>query len=217
MGGRSSKPAAPPPPAPKPTPPPPPVNPITICNVRKVELNQLNTDVKKKQDEVDSCDPQAAQTRKTEEALAANRAYVEQKRTELANAIADFNAQREMANKLSNATEPLKQYEETLAQDAERMGAKQKLLTEEERSLRRNFLDNSPQDGVSGILGIRTSDDKIVLIFWICFGLALAAILKIIFQMFEAQIGDGKQQLKIGAIIIAVCYGIAYYCITKFG
>jgi hypothetical protein len=217
MGARQSRPAAPPPPAPKPTPPPPPVNPITICNVKKVELNQLNADVTKKQGEVDTCDPQAAQTRKTEAALAANRAYIEQKRTELANALTDFHSQKEMANKLANATEPLQQYEETLTEDVERMDTKEKLLRNEERTLRRDFLDNSPQDGVSGFLGIRTSDDKIVLTFWICFGIALIAILKIVFQMFEAQIGDTKQQLKIGAVVVLVSYGIAYYCITKFG
>ena len=217
MGAKPSRPAAPPPPAPKPTPPPPPVNPITVCNVKKVELNQLNTDVTKKQGEVDSCDPQAAQARKNAAAIAANQAYIEQKRTELANALTDFRAQKEMANKLANATEPLQQYDESLTQDVERMGFKDKKLVNEERTLRRDFLDNSPQDGVSGFLGIRTSDDKIVLTFWICFGIALVAILKIIFQMFEAQIGDTKQQLKIGAVIVLVSYGIAYYCITKFG
>jgi hypothetical protein len=216
MGAKPSRPAPPPPPAPKPTPPPPPVNPITVCNVRKVELNQLNADVTKKQTEVDTCDPQAAQARKTADAIAANQAYIEQKRTELANALTDFRAQKEMANKLANATEPLQQYDETLAQDVERMGTKEKLLRNEERTLRRDFLDNSPQEGVSGFLGIRTSDDKIVLTFWICFGLALVVILKIILPMFEVQIGDGTQQLKIGAVIVTVCYGIAYYCITKF-
>jgi hypothetical protein len=185
--------------------------------VKKVELNQLNSDVAKKQGEVDTCDPQAAQTRKTEAALAANRAYIEQKRTELANALTDFHSQKEMANKLANATEPLQQYEETLTEDVERMDIKEKLLRNEERTLRRDFLDNSPQDGVSGFLGIRTSDDKIVLTFWICFGIALIAILKIVFQMFEAQVGDTKQQLKIGAVVVLVSYGIAYYCITKFG
>jgi len=217
MGAKPSRPAAPPPPAPKPSPPPPPVNSFALCAAKKVELNQLNADVTKKQREVDSCDSEAAQARKTEAALAANRAYIEQKRTELANAVTDFHAQKEMANKFANATEPLQQYDESLTQDVERMGVKDKKLLNEERALRRDFLDNSPQDGVSGFLGIRTSDDKIVLTFWICFGLALVAILKIVFQMFEAQIGDTKQQLKIGAVAVLVSYGIAYYCITKFG
>ncbi len=217
MGARQSRPAPPPPPAPKPTPPPPPVNPITVCNVKKVELNQLNADVTKKQVEVDTCDPQAAQTRKTEQAIAANRAFVEQQRTELANALANFRSQREMANKLANATEPLQQYNESLDREVKRMGIKDKELTNEERSLRRDFLDDTPQDGVSGFLGIRTSDDKILLLFWICYGIALVVVIKIILNMFEAQVGDTKQQLKIGGTAFVVCYGIAYYCITKFG
>lgn len=218
MGGSSSKPTPALPAPPKPTTPPPPVNTISVCAVKKVELNQLTRDVTVKQTEVDSCDPVEAQARRTQNAIRDNQAYVDQKRSELTQAIQEFNAQKSIVRKISDAIEPLKQYADALGSEVETMDTKKKKLDSAERTSRRDFLDSNPQDGVSGFLGIRTSDDKILLLFWICYILAITVVTIILITMFEAQIGgDMKKKLSIGGTVLAVACGIAYYCITKFG
>lgn len=218
MGGSSSKPTPALPAPPKPTTPPPPVNTISVCAVKKVELNQLTRDINVKQTEVDSCDPVGAQARRTQTAISENQAYVDQKRSELTQAIKEFNAQKSIVRKIADAIEPLKQYADALGSEVETMNTKKKKLESAERTRRRDFLDSNPQDGVSGILGIRTSDDKILLLFWICYILAITVVTIILMTMFEAQIGgDMKKKLSIGGTVLIVAWGIAYYCITKFG
>jgi len=214
MGGSSSKPA-PKPAANKAAAPPPPVNTISVCAVRRVELNQLSRDVTLKQTEVDTCDPVAAQARRTQEAIKENQTYVTQKRAELEKALGDFNTQKLIASKIANATEPLRQYEHALGSEVISMDAKKRKLESAERTSRRDFLDNDPQSGVDGFLGIRTSDDKILLIFWICYFIAIGLITAIILTLFETQIGL-KKKLSIVGVVLVGAWAAAYTCITKF-
>lgn len=218
MGSSPSRPAPPPAPkpAPKAAPVPPPVNTLSTCAVKKVELNQLTRDITTKQSEIDSCDPVESQTRKTQIAIRENQNYVDQKRSELEKALTEFNTQRSIVRKLSEATEPLKQYVNVLESEVESMDTKKRKLENAERTSRRLFLDNDPQSGVNGFLGIRTSDDKIVLMFWICYFLAIVVVTAVLMNMFGTQI-TMKNQLIIGTGIVFLSWFIAYYCITIFG
>ena len=62
----------------------------------------------------------------------------------------------------------------SLEKQVAELTAQKKALDSEKRNLeqsirahRRRFLDNDPQEGTPTILGLRTSDDKVLLFFWI--------------------------------------------------
>lgn len=54
-----------------------------------------------------------------------------------------------------------------LAVEKEKMDKENKELEQSIRAHRRRFLDNDPQEGTSSILGFKTSDDKVLLFFWL--------------------------------------------------
>ena len=222
MGGKTSKPA--PPPQLKQifpnitTPVRPVVSPIAIgetCAVKQVRLNQVQSDLAVRQREVDSCDPQAAQARRTNAALAAEREWTNNKRNALAQAVAEFQKQIGITNNLAASNTPLKEYLDTLEQKAGTLEKKKLKLEHDERKQRRAFLDNDPQGGVPGPLGLETSDDKIMIAFWICYGAAIFAASLIGTRIFADRIGDTAAQLKLSAVITAFAYVIAYYAIVK--
>lgn len=176
MGAAPSKPPAPPPRAAQtaaPAPPkvtsttPLPINSVSTCAVKKVELNQINLDLSRKQNEVDTCDPAAAATRKTQSALAESRQFVTGKTAAYNAAYNEYKKQRKYLDGLVTSSEPLKEYENSLKQSTTMLEAQNKKLEQIERRYRRNFLDNDPQSGTSGVPGIVTSDDKIMIVFWI--------------------------------------------------
>jgi hypothetical protein len=231
MGGKSSKPA-PPPPMPKPKPVavpvpapaplakaaalPPVIDTQAMCMAKKNELSTLKRDSELRQSEVDACDPASAKARNIAKVTAEHAAYAS-KSNELMNLdLYEFNTMRDQASVLQNSFEPVQEYIGTVASEVTTLSTEQKELTQEERTRRRAFLDADPQDGVSRILGLAVSDDKVLLTFWICFGLALGIITAIVLKMYEAQIGGTRQKLQIAAVVLGISYGIAYYCITKF-
>lgn len=229
MGGSSSK-SAPPPPMPKPAPnpvavaPPAPlakaapivVNTEAVCLAKKNELSTLQRDVTLRQSEIDSCDPSSAKARNIAKLTAEHAAYKTTKLTEMTAAVNEFDTMRNQASVLQNSIEPIQEYIGVVKSELSTLSVQQKEYTQEERTRRRAFLDADPQSGVSRVLGLAVSDDKVLLLFWITFGLALTVIMAIVMKMYEAQIGDTRQKLKIAAVVLSISYGIAYYFITKF-
>jgi hypothetical protein len=219
MGGSQSTPfVLPPPPPPKPTPPaPPPLNSAQQCAVRKVELNQINNDLRNKQNDVDNCDPQGAQARKTAEAIKENQAFVDKKQGELNQSVAEFGRQMTIVKQVSEATEPLDEYMTSLKAELEHLNKENEQLERKERANRRRFLDNDPQSGVGGAPGVRTGDDRVLLAFWICYGAALITVMILVTKMFEAQIGGTKEKVLVSTGVIVAAYGLAYYVIAFYG
>lgn len=219
MGGKQSTPfVLPPPPvlaaAP---PPPPPLNSAQQCAVRKVELNQINNDLRNKQNDVDNCDPQGAQARKTDSAVKENQAFVTQKTQELNQSNAEFQRQITILKQVADATEPLGEYMTALKKELEHLNKENEQLERKERANRRRFLDNDPQSGVGGAPGVRTDDDKVMLAFWICYGAAIIAGMVLITKMFEAQIGGTKEKITLSVGVVVAAYGLAYYIIAFYG
>ena len=99
MGGSQSLPIPLPQLQKKPTPPQ--IQQPISCSVRKVELNQLNFDVKQKQEEVDTCDPQGAQARRTAAFIAENQTYATNKTGELRAASSEYERQKALEKKIS--------------------------------------------------------------------------------------------------------------------
>jgi ABC-type transporter Mla subunit MlaD len=185
--------------------------------VRNVELNQLNNDIRLKQTDVDNCDPQAAQTRHTQSAIDENTKWVNQQRDQLVTASNEYNKQLKTLNQIVNANKPMNQYLGTLDNQLDGLGKKHVRFEQAERTQRRNFLDNNPQEGVGGVPGVRTRDDRILLSFWICYGLALVATAYVILTMLEVQYPTTtKQKVIIVGGALGVGYGLAYYIITAY-
>jgi len=223
MGNKSSTPLSalfPPAAASAPAPAPalivPQLNSAQQCAVRKVELHQIDADLQRKQNDVDTCDPQAAQARKTASAIKENQNFVDKNRKELAQATTEYNRQVKIAKQISEATEPLDEYMATLKQELAHLNKENEQLERKERANRRRFLDNDPQAGVGGAPGVRTQDDKVMLAFWICYGAALIAGMILITKMFEAQIGGTKEKILVSLGVIGAAYGLAYSIIVFY-
>ena len=220
MGNKSSIPFTMPPPSQPPAPsqpPPPPLNSAQQCAVRKVELNQINTDLQRKQNDVDTCDPQGAQARKTAVAIRENQAFVDKNRQELEQATNEFNRQMTIVKQIADATEPLDEYMTALKKDLAHLNKENEQLERKERANRRRFLDNDPQGGVGGVPGVRTQDDRVLLAFWICYGAALIAGMILLTKVFEAKIGGTKEKIALSLGVIGAAYGLAYSIIVFYG
>lgn len=218
MGAKPSTPS-PPPPAPVKVATPPkitstaplPINSVSKCVAKKVELNQLNLDLTRKQTEVDTCDPAAAETRKRDAALAESRKYVAEKTAQYNAAYNEYQKQRKYVDGLLTNNAPLKEYHGSLTQSSSLLEAKNKKLEQMERRYRRNFLDNDPQSGVDGVPGIQTSDDKVMIVFWI--GLLGASFM---FSLILIQYYTGLVNVRLATIITAIILALAYFGVANY-
>lgn len=217
MGNRPSAPAAAaPPPRPAPPPPPPPPTPAQLCALRKVELNQIQNDLTTKQTQVDTCDPQGAQTRLTNAAMAANTAYVTEKRSKFNELLQENNSNTKIYYNVREAVAPIVTVGTELSGEAERLQSENQKYVRSQRKERRRFLDSDPLAGVGGPPGIHTSDDKVLLAFWITFGVALVFTIIYLLNIYGGAM-DMKQKITIGTSVILLLYGIVYYLITQYG
>ena len=87
-------------------------------------------------------------------------------------------------------------------------------LNQSERRYRRSFLDGDPQDGVAGLPGVRTSDDKVLLAFWLVYGITIIVSSYTILQLLGVQ--GMNNYIKYISAAFFILYAIAYYCITMF-
>jgi ABC-type multidrug transport system fused ATPase/permease subunit len=193
-----------------------PMDAVTQCRVKNVELSQLQNDVVKKQAEIDTCDPAEANRRRTTAKLQEFETYITGQNKQI------DELQKSIMNTLSNinsvfvSSTPSRSYIEKLTEESNTLQKAKVDYEQAERTQRRNFLDNDPQSGVSGILGIRTSDDKVLLAFWITYGIAIVAAIMLVFSLYGANF-TMAQKYQIGGVVIALAYGIAYYAITTYG
>jgi hypothetical protein len=193
-----------------------PMDAVTQCRVKGVELNQLQNDVHKKQAEIDSCNPEEANQRRILAKIQEYSTFTEQKGAQVRELRASIQSKVDGLNALYVAAKPALAYSKKLKKEADDLDKAKTEYEQQERTQRRNFLDNDPQDGVSGILGVRTSDDKVLLAFWITYGVALAVIVAAVLQTYGAGMAT-RQKVQTGAIVLIVMYGIAYYGITVYG
>jgi hypothetical protein len=108
-------------------------------------------------------------------------------------------------------------YSSTVAKELTEASKQMTKLGHEERKQRRNFLDGSPQDGVLGVPGLRTTDDKLLLAFWVTYGVCILAFYALVLYYFGGSLGSTKSKIQIGALILLVGYALAYYAITVYG
>ncbi len=190
----------------------------SVCDVRKTELNQLQSDVRKKQEQIDTCDPQQAQQRKVEKALADAREYVRVNTERMNTEITRQSEVQFVAQSLYDVSIPLKQYLVNLTDQKETLNKKLSEIQQNIRTNRRRFLDNEPQSGVPKVLGLKTSDDKIMLGFWATYMTAIVAAAFVLTSIYGTEWGldTTQKQFTVIFLMVGVLYGIAYYAITKF-
>jgi hypothetical protein len=193
-----------------------PMDTVTQCRVKNVELSQLQNDITKKQTEIDTCDPTEANRRRTATKLQEYNSFISEKEKLVNELKTSIESNLSMIKSVYTASKPTRSYIQTLTSEANTLSRKKLDFEQAERTQRRAFLDNGPQDGVSGLLGIRTHDDKVLFAFWITYGVALASILYVFFLYYGTTLSTA-QKLQISGGVLFVAYGIAYYFITRYG
>ena len=192
-------------------------NPVVTCNTRKVELNQLKNDVNTKQTEVEGCDPAEKATRLRNQYIQQNADFINRLWPAFTAHEHEFNSKIEDADSLIKAIGPLESYNKEMDDEIKALREKEKKFLHEERYFRRTFLDNSPQEGVAGIVFQHTTDDKVLLLFWVCYLVGISSLVAVGMNVYGSQLGGQSTQIQTGVGIVLVAWGFAYYCITKFG
>jgi hypothetical protein len=176
----------------------------------------MNNDAKAKQQQVDDCNPQEAQARRLKAIVEGNNTFITEQRKRLNEANTDIQHNIAINQNIAAAVGPLAELEKETTKQKEELQESNRKLVQGQRQQRRNFLDSSPQSGVGGAPGVRTTDDKVMLAFWITFTVGLITAYIAVLQLFEVQMST-QQKIGAGAAGMAVAYGVAYYCITMFG
>jgi hypothetical protein len=193
-----------------------PMDTVTACRVKNVELSQLQNDVSRKQGEIDTCDPAEANRRRTQAKLQEFNSYIAEKEKTLNGLDTSIKSTLSTIGSVYASTKPARSYIDKLTKESDSLDKSKKEFEQAERTQRRNFLDNGPQDGVSGILGVRTDDDKILLAFWIVYGIAILVATTALLHVYGNEFSSA-QKIQIGVVVLAASYGLAYYGITMYG
>lgn len=118
---------------------------------------------------------------------------------------------------IKDARAPFDAYAEDLAAQKKALEDENIELQQKIRAGRRRFMDDGPQEGVSSILGLQTTDDKVLLAFWICFGVGMFGTLVLALRMLPFLATLSSQQ-KIAVLLggLAASYVVAYAAIARF-
>jgi hypothetical protein len=184
------------------------------CAIAGQQLTQLNNDLATRQQQVDNCDPQAALQRRIAKATAENQAFVNAQQQRKNDAINAIKRTMELCDQLVSSSKPLIDYDQDLKDHIKQSTEHLSRGIQTERKYRRQFLDGDPQES-TGIAGIRTSDDRVMLAFWITYSFAIIAVALVLINMLGIQ--DLKQKIAVGALAYALSIGTAYASIVYYG
>jgi hypothetical protein len=189
------------------------------CRIPRYGLNKAQNDLRNQQAEMDKCDTTGALQRRLAGAKAEAAAYAANVRKELAMNDGVFKQSADALDKLRESAVGL--YGNLRDLEVELVDVRKKAQNFEqlERRERRSFLDSSPQSGVGGAPGVRTSDDRVLLAFWITYGAAVIALTFFGLAVYERSGGAIDAKTKAGAIALAllVAYTLAYPLISNYG
>jgi hypothetical protein len=184
-------------------------DPRSLCDTTRIEFGQLQNDVVSKQVDLDKCFPDERDARIIAKYIAEMAIFIREKTLEF-NSI-DLKRPLQVMEKIKNAEIISREYIEKLRKEHKSVESETTEMDHIERRYRRKFLDTGPQDGVPlHVLGFQTSDDMIMLLFWISYLFVLSL---------AVYYGYAYYNLSITAIVMAfaVPIGTAYYCITMYG
>lgn len=117
-----------------------------------------------------------------------------------------------------NSQGPLDAYVDELEAEYKSLEDERYALQQSIRAGRRRFLDEDPQRKVANVLGLQTTDDKILLVYWICFLFGLSAIYSLVLVMYgdALNLQTGQQKVGVFFVLILLSAGISYYFIYKY-
>ncbi len=185
------------------------------CNIRQSVANQTRQVYEKAQTEFENCNPEATLSRKLQAANAGSETYIQTKRGELSGALEEYQRQVNIANRIAEAEEPLKKYTESLKSELAQLRHADQEYERSQRKHRRSFLDAGPSDGVGGVPGVRTYDDKVMIAFWVTYIFAIVSTMIVLYKFYGIDLKDIKNIAVIGAVVIVACglgfMGFYYY------
>lgn len=189
------------------------------CQVNDVELNMARNTIATKDAKWEQCYPEEAIQRRLRSLRDEAQAFERSKRAEQRDANSSFATKTSAVEKLANSAREL--YKTLFDKEKELgtlIGARTN-LEQLERRERRMFLDSSPQSGTGGAPGVRTEDDRVLLAFWITYGVAIIAGTVLLLQLYGVKVGatDAKSKAGITVVVAAAAYGLAYYFISYYG
>jgi hypothetical protein len=190
------------------------INASSNCAAKQVEYNNLQRDLSGKQAEIDSCDPQATLQRRINEEVAVQTAYVTAKTAEFNGAVQQYERERANAIRIQESSSGAVSYLNELTAQLNDAESRENEFERDARRERRRFIDGAPQSGVGGAPGVRTSDDRVLLAFWISYGIAFIFVAILVARIYGMKTTDA---LKIFIPAALAAYGVAYYFIAYYG
>ena len=192
-------------------------DPVSACQATKIQANTLSNQLATENSKIDQCDPSVPLARRKEQIQQENQRFTKENADLMNELQKDTRDKFKMGNELVNAVKLLKQYEKDLKiklTNAEKGSLK---LEHDERKYRRDFLDNQPTDGVPWhIFGLQTSDDKVMLTFWITALISFSLLAHTLLVNLQPN-ADIKTRAVSGGVGVIVSLVISYLIITYYG
>jgi len=191
-----------------PPPPPPPPSIDVQREQMRVELNMAKADVKSKQAAYDNLDPLGAVNRKTDDGIKEATAYTNGVESR-------FNYEKKLYETTYSEIQTLanspsytlaQKYKQDLSKKLKDLENENLKFKEKASINRRRFLEANPHESVEGILGFNSLDDRIFLLFWVCFLIFIFPVSYYIIHSLGSKIGDSNTQTMIWlSSIIILC------------
>jgi hypothetical protein len=190
-------------------------DPAAQFTANKIKASQLKNQLDDANNTIDKCDPSVKLARTQNDLKSQNAQFVQQQvqiRNTLINSLQE---KFRTGNDLAESIKLLKQYEKEIKSELVTDEKDIVKLNHDERKYRRDFLDNHPTDGVPWhIFGLQTSDDKVMLTFWITALITFSLLAHIIITILLPNESFNGRALKGGIGVVAalvVCYVIIVY------
>ena len=190
---------------------------VSECDAAKIKANKVRNDLANRDSVVDRCDPSIPLARRVQALRTENSQFVEQYRGPNNTLFARIQDKFKMGNDLAEAVKLLRQYQKEVRYHLDNAEKNAVHLENEERRYRRDFLDNEPTEGVPWhIFGFQTSDDKVMLTFWITALICFSLIAYIAVPMVQPN-ATVKNRVIVSVITVIVGLLGSYVLITKYG
>lgn len=192
-------------------------DPVAECQANKIKVNQLQGQLSQANSSVERCDPSVSVARNKQQIQQQNEQYVNQQGAEQSRLNAILIEKFKLGTDLTESVKLLKQYEKQLKEELNTVEKDTMTMEHDERKYRRDFLDNQPTDGVPWhVFGLQTSDDKVMLTFWITALISFSFLAHIVLAT-VAPNEDFKGRAMKGAISVIVALIASYLLITYLG
>lgn len=196
---------------------PPTPDPAAVCAANKITLTNLKKQESQTSDAVDSCDPSVKIARLTTQYINQNKEYVQQQRADFDRLHQSIQNRFKTSSDLVDSITLLKQFNNELKLEHDTAQKESVELEHKERTYRRDFLDNQPEEGVPWhVVGFQTSDDKAMLTFWICMAVFLTLLAFMYIRTYRAGVGL-LYNVGVGLGIVLAPMALSWYLIMYYG